>query len=185
MMTKQTKFILAITLQALIIFGIILYKISILIAGTEILLKIVPADPRDVLRGDFATFQYSAISNLDEYVLNGQQFGNGDTVYVVLRQIGKYWSPQKVQKNRPPDESLFLKGRVESGGTESDSTILPRRRFGGSRLHVVYGIEDYFIPEGRGQGFSFQNKEAAAMVVVDENGSAFIEQVYVEDKPWP
>ncbi|HTN42803.1 MAG TPA: GDYXXLXY domain-containing protein [Nitrospiria bacterium] len=184
-MTKQTKFILAITLQAVIIFGIIIYKISILAAGTEILLKIVPADPRDVLRGDFATFQYSAISHLDEYVLNGQPFGNGDTVYVVLRQIGTYWSPQKVQKNRPSDEAIFLKGKVESGGTETGSSLLPRRRFGDSRLHVVYGIEDYFIPEGKGQGVRLQNKEAAALVVVDENGDAFLEQVYVDDKTWP
>jgi len=184
-MTKQTKFILAVTLQAVIIFGIIIYKISVLAAGTEILLKIVPVDPRDPLRGAFATFQFSGISDLDDFVLKGQQFGNGETVYVVLRQYGKYWSPQEVQKTRPPDEAIFIKGKVENGGTETGSTILPRRRFGGSRLHVVFGIEDYFIPEGKGHGFSFQNKEAAAMVVVDEDGEAFLEQVYVDDKPWP
>lgn len=168
-MTKQTKFILAVALQVVIVFAIIIFKLSVLTGGTDVLLKIAPVDPRDLLRGDYATFQYD-ISIIDSYYANNQQIRNGDTVYVVLRQGGKYHTVQNVQKTQPTSNELFIKGKVESGG---------------SRFHVVYGIEQYFIPEDEGRNFSFWNKEAAARVAVDNNGNAALKQIYVDDKPWP
>jgi uncharacterized membrane-anchored protein len=184
MMTKQTKFILAIALQVAIIFAIIIFKLSVLTSGTEVMLRIAPVDPRDLLRGDYATFQYD-ISNLDSYYSRGEQIRNSDTVYVVLRQSGKYWVAQNVQKTKPTGNELFIKGKVESGGLESQTNPLSYQRFGNSRLHVVYGIEQYFIPEGKGENFSFWNKEVAAMVAIDDNGNAALKKIYVNDKPWP
>jgi len=183
-MTKQTKFILAIALQVAIIFAIIIFKLSVLTSGTEVMLRIAPVDPRDLLRGDYATFQYD-ISNLDSYYSRGEQIRNSDTVYVVLRQSGKYWVAQNVQKTKPTGNELFIKGKVESGGLESQTNPLSYQRFGNSRLHVVYGIEQYFIPEGKGENFSFWNKEVAAMVAIDDNGNAALKKIYVNDKPWP
>lgn len=183
-MTKQTKFILAIALQVIIIFVIIIFKLSVLTGGTDVLLKIAPVDPQDLLRGDYATFQYD-ISNIDSYYANSQQIRNGDTVYVVLRQSGKYWIVQSVQKNQPTGNDIFIKGGVESGGLESQTDPFSYNRFGGSRFHVVYGVEQYFIPEGEGRNFSFWNKKAAARVAIDDKGNAVLKQIYVEDKLWP
>ncbi|MDP3953846.1 MAG: GDYXXLXY domain-containing protein [bacterium] len=189
MMTKQNKFILAIAFQVVIIFTIIIFKLSVLAGGTDVLLKIAPVDPRDFLRGDYATFQYD-ISNVysysgDGYKINGRQIRNGDTVYIVLRQSGKYWISQGVQTNQPTG-SVFIKGKVESGGLESQNNLFDEYRpFGDGRIHVVYGIEQYFIPEGVGRNFSFWDKEAAARVAVDDNGNAVLKQIYVDDKPWP
>lgn len=183
-MTKQTKFILAIALQVVIIFAIIIFKLSVLTGGTEVLLKIAPVDPRDLLRGDYATFQYD-ISDIDSYYSRGQQIKNSDTVYVVLRQTGKYWTAQNVQKTKPAGSELFIKGKIESGGLESQTDSLSYQSSGSSRLHVVYGIEQYFIPEGKGQNFNFQNKEAAAMVAIDDSGNAALKKIYVDDRPWP
>ena len=185
MLTKQTKFILAIALQVIIIFAIIIFKVSILSGGTDILLRIEPVDPRDMLRGDYATFQYSSISNLESYISGGQQIRNGDTVYVLLRQSGKYWLAQSIQKTKPLSGSIALKGRVASGGLNTQPDILPNQWIGASRIHVIYGIEEYFIPEGQGQGFSFFNTEAAARVMVDDDGNAVLKQIFVNDKPWP
>lgn len=184
MLTKQTKFILAIALQVIVIFAIIIFKLSVLTGGTDVLLKIAPVDPRDLLRGDYATFQYD-ISNIDSYYANNQQIRNGDAVYVVLRQSGKYHIAQNVQKTQPTGNELFIKGKVESGGLESQTDPFSYQRSGGSRLHVVYGVEQYFIPEGEGRNFSFWNKEAAARVAVDDNGNASLKQIYVDDKLWP
>jgi len=86
--TKQTKFILAIVLQILIIFGIIIFKMIVLTGGTEVLLKIEPVDPRDPFRGDYVTFRYN-ISNLDFYLFSNKQIKNGDTVYVILQKDKK------------------------------------------------------------------------------------------------
>lgn len=184
-MTKLTKFILAIVLQVIIIFAIVIFKVSVLTGGTEILLKIAPVDPTSPLRGDYATFQYD-ISNLDSYLLNGSQVRNGDTVYVILYQSGEYWEVESVSLNKPSgNNKIFIKGKVTSGGIESQSDILPYQEFEDASIHVIYGIEEYFIPEGKGRNFSFWNKEAAASVAVDENGNAALKRIYVDGKPWP
>lgn len=184
MITKQTKLILAIALQVVIIFAIIIFKLFVLTGGTEVMLRIAPVDPRDLLRGDYVTFQYD-ISNLDSYYSRGEQIKNGDNVYVVLRQSGKYWVAQSVQKTKPTGSELFIKGKAESGGMESQTDQFSYQRFDRSRLHIVYGIEQYFIPEGKGQNFSFWNKEVAAMVAVDDNGNAALKKIYVDGKQWP
>jgi uncharacterized membrane-anchored protein len=183
--TKQTKFILAIALQILIIFGIVIFKMAVLTSGTEILLKIEPVDPTDWLRGDYVTFQYK-ISNLDSYLFSNEQIKNGDTVYVILHQSRKYWTAQKVQKTKPStDDQIFIKGKVANGGLESQADLFPQQRFSNSRIYIVYGIEEYYIPEGKGREFSFLDKESFAKVSVDENGNAVLKQIYVDNKSWP
>lgn len=171
MFTKPSKFILAIAFQVVVIFAIIIFKLSVLTGGIDLLLKIEPVDPRDLLRGDYVTFQYS-ISNTESYLAREKEIKNGDTVYVVLRQYGKYWSIEGVQKNKPSEENIFIKGSVASGGFDA-------------RMHIVYGIEQYFIPEGEGRNFSFRDKDAAARVAVDDHGNAALKQIYIDDKPWP
>ena len=106
-------------------------------------------------------------------------------VYVVLAQSGAYWSAQHVQKTKPLDASTFIKGTVASGGVDTEFNVFQNQRFGSSRIHIIYGVEDYFIPEGKGRGFGFGNKDVAARVVVDENGNAVLKQLYIDGKPWP
>lgn len=181
MMTKQTKFISAIVLQSIILITIIVFKISVISSGADILLKIEPVDPRDMLRGDYVTFQYSNVSNVYSYNINNQQIRNGDTVYVVLRQRGKYWTENRIQKTKPSKGEIFIKGKIDRGGVED----LSNGSSVNSRTHIIYGIEQYFIPEGQGQDFSFRNKDASARVAVDENGNAVLKKIYIDDKPWP
>lgn len=172
MLTKQTKFIIGIVIQLVIIFSIIIFKMAVLIGGTEVLLKIEPVDPRDPLRGDYITFSYE-ISNLDSYLFVYSPIRKADTVYVPLEQRGKYWrAVHGIQKIKPIDEEkIFLKGKVFSVSRD--------------RIRVIYGIEEYFIPEGVGQDFPFWEHKAAARVSIDEKGNAVLKQIYVNDKPWP
>lgn len=183
MSTKQIKFIIAAAAQTVLILGIIAFKLAVLSGGNDVLLKIKPVDPRDMLRGDYVTFQYD-ISDVSSYYA-GKNIMNGDSVYVVLSQSGKYWSVKKVQKTRPAENELFIKGKVESGGLPSPSDTFAYRDSNASEIHIVYGVEQYFIPEGKGRNFSFAGKEAVAQVVVDGNGNAALKQIYVNDKPWP
>lgn len=184
-MTKLTKFILAILLQVIVLFAIVIFKVSILMGGTEVILKIAPVDPTSPLRGDYVTFQYD-ISNLYSYKFKDSQVRNGDTVYVILSQSGKYWMAQSAQLNKPTNSNqVFIKGKVASGGIENQSDMLPYQQFGNSRIHIIYGAEEYFIPEGKGRNFSFFNKEAAAKVLVNDNGNAVLKEIIVDGKPWP
>ncbi|MEK9183874.1 MAG: GDYXXLXY domain-containing protein [Patescibacteria group bacterium] len=171
-MTKQTKFILAIAIQLIIIFAIIIFKSSVVVGGTEVLLQIEPVDPTDPFRGDYITFQYSDISDISLLLDDSPSINRGSTFYVVLERTGKYWEAVDIYKNKPEKDVLgynkiFLKGRLDYDG------------------RVVYGIEEYFIPEGTGRDFNFRSREAHAKVSVDKNGNAVLKQIYMDDVPWP
>jgi uncharacterized membrane-anchored protein len=172
MLTKQTKFIIAIAIQLVIIFSIIIFKMAVLIGGEEVLLRIKPVDPIDILRGDHLTFSYQ-ISDLSPSLFNYSPIRDGDTVYVPLEQQGKYWTAVfGVQKTKPIGEGeIFIRGKIS--------------KVYGNRIHIIYGIEDYFIPEGTGQDFTFWRQELPALVSIDKNGNAVLKQIYVDGKPWP
>lgn len=184
MLTKQGKFLVAVSLQVAIIFAIIIFKLAVLAGGTDILLQIEPVDPRDLLRGDYATFQYN-ISNPNSYLAD-ETVRSGDTVYVTLRYAGKYWVASRVSKSKPTS-GVFLKGKVESGGAQSaeGQFRIPGFNTDLARFHVVYGIEEYFIPEGTGRNFNFWGRDAGALVKVDDGGRAVLKQIYIDDRPWP
>jgi len=184
MMTKQTKFILAIVLQVVIILVIILFKLSILAGGTEVLLRIEPVDPRSPLRGDYMTFQYD-ISHINSSFFDDPMVKNGDVVYVALRQTGKHWIVQRVYKNRPPDGEIFMKGKVLYGTVQPQDDVFSFDEFSDSRVQIVYGIEEYFIPEGAGKSFRFAEKETSASIIVDEDGNPVLKQIYIDGKRWP
>jgi len=183
-MNKSVKFILAISLQLVIIFSIIIFKLAILAGGTTVDLQIRPVDPRDPLRGDYMTFSY-IISEVPGVHVTGLP-SNGDTVYVPLRKTGKYWSVSKGVDTKKPDSSkLFIKGVVMSGGDGSQGLF---KQFGYDRnrkLRVKYNIEEFYIPEGSGRGVIANGKDNYAKVVIDGNGNAVLKQIYLDDKAWP
>jgi uncharacterized membrane-anchored protein len=189
MTTNQLKFILAIVFQVLIILAIIIFKVAVFSGGRDILLRIEPIDPRDLLRGNYITFRYQGISNIDSALARTEQIRKGDTVYVVLEQNEKYWIARSVQKTKPAEGEVFIKGKVAGGEIEPENTFSDSPpwdwRLPHPGLNIVYGIEEYFIPEGRGQEVNFGRQEVAARVAVDENGNAVLKQIYINGKPWP
>lgn len=172
MLTKQSKFIIAVTIQLVIILGIIIFNLSILGSGAEVLLKIEPVDPRDPLRGDYLHFTYE-ISRINKFYFVYTSIKKGDIVYVPLRREGKYWRVSGfIRKEKPKDEDrVFIKGTVVYVGK--------------NEVRVNYGIEDYFIPEGSSPGGLFWREEMAAKVAIDENGNAVLKKLYINGKPWP
>lgn len=181
-MTKNIKFISAVAIQVIIILVIIIFKFSIVSAGTSVYLRILPVDPRDPLRGDYVTFQYD-ISQVSAYTSNNIR--NGDTVYVTLNHnsYDSYWHESQVLKNKPTNGETFIKGKVVSGGYDEFNQNQQWQY--SQELTIRYGIEEYFIPEGKGQGMSFFNSNATAYVIVDDDGNAVLKQIYVNEKPWP
>ncbi len=183
---KTILFIGAIGVQLLALLVLGLAYGSIAAKGTDVLLKIAPVDPRDPLRGDYVTFRYD-ISSLSQYLLYGGQVAEGDTVYVALRSGYPYWQASGVytaldaaQRSIGSRKGAVIKGTVASGGGFSQAGTNP-----GGTISVRYDIEQFFIPEGAGRGVSFWNKEAYALVKVDNNGNALIQRLYVDGQPWP
>lgn len=177
-MSKQTKFSLAISLQILIIFGIILYKSLILLGGTTVLLLIEPVDPRDPLRGDYITLNYSGLSRVRVASVSGEVIRNADTVYVSLEPHtnSNSWGYNSISKLKP-SRGVFLKGKVASGGSDSQSIMSPGPP--SRSINILYGIEEYFIEEGTGSSISW-DRVVLAEVSIDEDGRAVLKRVFNE-----
>ncbi|KKQ41856.1 MAG: putative conserved membrane protein [Microgenomates group bacterium GW2011_GWC1_37_8] len=185
-MTEQknkNKYLAAVVLQVVIIIFIVIYKLLIMRGGSEIILHIKPVDPRSPLRGDYITFDYD-ISSIPYYLLSGDNIYNNDQVFVLLNQTGKYWIVDRVQKIRPVDqEQIFLKAVVVSGGVNPNLKQYPNDRY--NPITVQYGIEEYFIPEGKGGTLPRNMEGVSAKVLVNENGQAQLKQIFIGDRPWP
>ena len=111
---------------------------------------------------------------------------DGDKVYVVLTKKGKFWEVKKLQKIKPKQRGeMFIKGIVVHGGIPESVSERRRRIFIRKNLTIKYGIENYFIPEGRGVDYRFRRGRNHAKVSVDDDGNAVIAQIYVDGNPWP
>lgn len=172
-MNKKTIFFLILAAWLAIIIGFIGYKQYTVSTGEKILLKTAPVDPRDILRGDYVILNYE-ISRLDlnEVPQDAGNFSKTGVFYLVLEKGEKYWQPKRIAKERPKEGELFIKGTIESIHL--------------NRVSATYGIESYFVPEGRGTEIEqeMRGRDSASVdveVYVDKYGNSVISKIYVND----
>ena len=156
----------------LIILGFVAMKEFTLKSGTEVLLKTRPVDPRDLFRGDYVILRYD-ISNID-YDEN-IEFRENEGIYILLNIDNEgYGEVSRISQNKPL-EGLYLKGTV----TKTASRVI-----GGSTqrsVSVEYGIESYFVPEGKGWEIErHTGKNLSVRVAVDKLGNSVIENLLVD-----
>jgi uncharacterized membrane-anchored protein len=179
-MTPKLKrlFIAVIVIQIVFLLGIVGYRESILISGRTAVLQTVPIDPRDLFKGEYVTLRYE-ISTLGVFTNNPQvklyrligDITEGDTVFVEL-PAGENFDKRllAVQADEPTsDVDLFIKGRV----TSSKSGIIT----------VEYGIEQYFVPEGKGLEIE-QADEVEVRIKINRSGTAAIQELIVDGEVW-
>lgn len=167
-MNKKKLFLLIAVLWIVIIFGFVAFKEFTLRTGEEVLLKTRPIDPRDLLRGDYVILTYE-ISTLDLNSLQSdyKDFKIGDKIYVSLKEEDVYGIVSSTHEN-PPD-GLYIKGNVKD--------------VSGSILNVEYGIESYFVPEGKGHEIErYSGRGLDVKVSVDKFGNAVIKSLVIEGK---
>lgn len=164
-------------LQALLLLSIIAFKQYTIWSGETVLLKTVPVDPRDPLRGDYAVVRYE-ISQLDSRGLAGDRYVGGE-VYVELREGDDgYWHAVAIHEDRERsfDGTVLIKGRVTSASHLRGYVI----------YNVEYGIEQVFIPEGSGAQIPFPgDDEVAVAVKVDRFGNAVPRHFVVNGEELP
>lgn len=184
-MSKTTKFWIAVTLQLVILLSLFLFKFAVVTGGTEVTLGIRPVDPRDPLRGDYVTFLYDISSIPSSYFVRIPT--NGQIVYVLLKKKGDEWVAQRNIDTRKPNNGdvVFIKARVVKGGNtmENPLDLNMARRGGTSSISLAYGIEEFFIPENSGK--RLPAGKAIAKVSIDKEGNAVIKQIYINNKSWP
>lgn len=185
-LNNSTKLFLVIAVQLLVLWSIIFYKLVILHNGTLVVLAIKPVDPRDVFRGDYVTFKYD-IADIDSYLLNeSTKYKKGDTVYVVLNDTNTtYQMVERVVKEKPKTEELFLKGEVTAVNNPTANNNQDTFDNDRGGIEVRFGIEQFYIPEGTGSQADFAGHNMTAAVMVDSNGKAVLKQIYMDGKIWP
>jgi uncharacterized membrane-anchored protein len=185
-MKQKQIFYLTIVFWLLIFSGFILYKEYTLRTGTEILLKTEPVDPRDLFRGDYVTLNYEISTlDLDEIPVEDPYFDYNDRIYLALTLEDGYGVPKKIYRN-PPDDELYVKGTVKQliydWEEDEDGLIVEDPLV--KELRVEYGIESYFVPEGRGIEIERQQwtgeEGVDVKVVVDKYGNAVIKSLLID-----
>lgn len=156
--------------QILILVGMIWERASLLRNGREIVLKVVPVDPRSLFRGDYVILNYKMTRVELPPGLKGVR--RGSTLYVTLQKADDdQWEVAGVAAKptgRVQPTEIVLKGRVRyvSGAVRATKRM--------ATLH--YGIESFFVPEGEGKKLEklIRDKTLAAVIAVGDDGAAGI-----------
>lgn len=169
-MKKKKVFILIGVFWLVIIIGFVATKEFTLRTGEQVLLKTVPVDPRDLFRGDYVILRYKLSTlNLNDIPADYTDFKIRDKIYVSLDEENGCGVPSKVYRNSPETEDVFLKGIVKD--------------VRGKRLTVEYGIESYFVPEGKGKEIErARGKALDVKVSIDKFGNAVIKSLLIDGK---
>jgi uncharacterized membrane-anchored protein len=139
--------------------------------GREIVLPIVPVDPRDLFRGEYVRLGFE-IGTVPALLLVGRPPARNAAFYVTLaRNPQGGWTPVKVTAAMPSEtdpDRVVVKGRSQFTFPES--------------TQVRYGIESYFVPEGQGRRLEMlaSEKRMAARVAVDSRGNAAIKGLIID-----
>lgn len=162
-------------------------RARILRSGSEVRLRTVPIDPRDLFRGDYVVLNYE-ISTPDLATVQGDRnFAKGETAYVRLapgpdgfaRVAGIYKAAPT-----PNQGEVVMAGRVQTVRTcprNADGSADCDR--GRDAVRIDYGLESYFVPQG--QGLAIERTERARLEVVaavSSSGEAAIKRLLIDGK---
>jgi len=139
---RRRAFIGLVVLQILFLVAIALNSYIIRAFGTPVVLKTAPVDPFDPMMGDYVRLNYE-ISDIPlalarDFSVTPFDTRRNRTVYVVLRPDGKYHTPAGVYRHPP---------KAKPG----EAVIRGRLVYVAEQMHVEYGIEKFFVPQGSGR----------------------------------
>lgn len=156
---------LLVALQAVFLLAWAAYHENIRQTAPTVKLRTVPVDPRDVIRGDYMVLNYE----IGRTHSPEPGIGDGGEVYVVLRREGAYHAIDTVLAAEPPEADSRLWVRAQAYGA-------------GDSLNLRYGIEEYFVPEGRGTP-RFKTMDVEASVSADHR--LYIRRVFLDGQRFP
>ena len=172
-MSKTTKLFWALVLaQAVFLLGWAGYHEYVRQHAAVIVLQGRPVDPQDLLRGDFMILNYD-ISRVTMPGTPANQSPNAD-VWVLLEKKDRYHVVVQASAEKPkpaPGQVLVRGTRGYDWRTNQTGTT-----------RVDYGIEKYFVPEGKGTPrFTLMEVE----VSVSPAHHLYIKQVLLDGKAFP
>jgi len=165
-------------LQTAVLGWMVTDRVMLLKGGREIVLPIVPVDPRSLFRGDYVRLSYE-VSRVPGRLLDGS-VTSGQSLYVTIeRKPDGSFTPVAVGRSHPgvagPDQ-VVLQGRLAGGRWDGRSSARD--------LSLSYGIESYFVPEGKGLELEAmaREKKLAAVIAVDRRGNSAIKGLMIDGR---
>jgi uncharacterized membrane-anchored protein len=171
---RKIFIVLAVLMQVAVLAYMAGEREYILRTGRVIYLRTAPVDPRDIFRGDYVRLNYEISSIPAVSLLNGKTaaIAKGEKVYVRLEETANnLYELKEVSKDRP-GEGVYLAGR---------SPYAYQYRRLGYPLTLNYGIEAFFVQQGKGR--EFENRLGSRnrvqiplemQIAVGSNGKAVI-----------
>lgn len=153
-------------------------RATLLREGQEVVLSVVPVDPRDLLRGDYVALRFD-ISAIDLNEIEADvDFTTGSSVFIGLKKTESgIWKAVSATHQRPRSDSdiIFIKGLVRFINVKEE---------GAKELHIKYGIEKYFVPEGEGKKLEALTRDKVISIVaaVSQAGEAGIKTLLIRGK---
>lgn len=155
---------------------IVVDRLTLLRTGREIVLPIVPVDPRDLFKGDYVRLGFP-ISTIPAGAAIAEDFANGKPAFVTIeQQPDDSWTVVRMTAKHPgkvAEKQVVLRARTARNGPWSR---------GSNQVH--FGIERYYVPEGKGGDLErlAREKKLAAIVAVDASGNAAIKGLSSDGK---
>lgn len=171
---KKYLFILLGIFWFAIIGGYIAIKEYVLQTGQEVILKTIPVDPRDLFRGDYVRLRYP-ISTIDIQQIPSEKYNYkiGETIFVELVIKNNYAEASRITTKHKKG-MLAIKGTIKN---ISQNSNVPTDK----KLFIEYGIESYFVPEGRGREIEMAvGKNIDVKITISKSGKAVIKELLLE-----
>jgi uncharacterized membrane-anchored protein len=169
---QRTLLLAGVGFQLFVLVGMIAFRAAPYWSGETVLLRVMPVDPRDMFRGDYVTLSYEfsrlpggGVPGLGPRQYDRHDDRQGQTIYVslVLEPDGKHWRAERFSIDRP------------TSGKYICGTIARWDR-------VEYGIESYFVQEGKGHYYedAVRRRQLSAVVALSPDGRAALRGLQVD-----
>mgnify|MGYP002784736947 CR=1 FL=1 len=175
-MTGPLRIAIAAALMTAALVYMIWDRMSLVTTGRVVTLQVVPVDPRDMFRGDYVVLSYK-ISRLDLNQLPGDSdFEGRGTIYVTLEPKDGVWDAVSVSRKMPnaaPSQAVIrgaITGAYRNSQEDKETTV-----------SIEYGIESFFVPEGKGRPIEDErNKDNVTVdVALGSDGRAAIKTLKI------
>ena len=170
--------VIAVAVLQLIVLGFFVWDREYRVRnGVEIVLPVIPVDPRSLFQGDSVILGYD-ISTIEGYFNTLPE--QGSPLYVTI--VPDWQGGWKYARHRTYGDldavpgGVVLKGRVES------ARAVPGPNKGVVRLS--YGLERFFVPEGEGKELEklVRDKKLSAIISVWRDGTSALKGLTSEGR---
>jgi len=163
---ERAVILAAVVFQVVVLAAMITRNTVPFIGGQTVLLRVVPVDPRDLMRGDYVTLSYD-ISRMSPAMMGSMRSGDSSNrkVYVSLvpEPDGRHFKGSAVSFTRPATEP-YIQGTVSGWG------------------RITFGIESYYVQEGKGHDYenAVRERRLSAEVVLGSDGMPSLRGLVIE-----